>query len=81
MIIGICNGFQVLVNLGLLPALNLKYGERELGLMPNEIPRYTVRFVDLKTENKKSPWLKNIKSLTIPVSNGEGKLYATEKNP
>ncbi len=79
MIIGICNGFQVLVNLGLLPALNLKYGERELGLMPNEIPRYTVRFVDLKAENKKSPWLKNIKSLTIPVSNGEGKLYATEK--
>src|SRR3989338_1356522 len=79
LIIGICNGFQVLVNLGLLPALNLKYGERELGLMPNKIPRYTVRFVDLKTENKKSPWLKNIKSLSIPVSNGEGKLYATKK--
>lgn len=79
LIIGICNGFQVLVNLGLLPALNMKYGERELGLMSNEIPRYTVRFVDLKVENKKSPWLKNIETLTIPVSNGEGKLYATEK--
>jgi len=79
LIIGICNGFQVLVNLGLLPALNLKYGRRELGLMPNEIPRYTVRFVDLKTENKKSPWLKNIDSMSIPVSNGEGKLYASKK--
>lgn len=79
LIIGICNGFQILVNLGLLPALNLKYGERGLGLMPNEIPQYTVRFVDIKTENKKSPWLKDIQSLTVPVSNGEGKLYATEK--
>lgn len=79
LIIGICNGFQVLVNLGLLPALNNKYGQRELGLMPNEIPRYTVRFVDLKVENKRSPWLKNIETLTIPVSNGEGKLYASKE--
>lgn len=77
LVIGICNGFQVLVNLGLLPALGNKYGQRQLGLMPNEIPRYTVRFVDLKCENDKSPWLKNIKTLSIPVSNGEGKLYAT----
>ena len=79
LIIGICNGFQILVNLGLLPALKLKYGNRELGLMPNEFPRYTVRFVDLKSENKNSPWLKGIKSLSIPVANGEGKLYATKK--
>jgi phosphoribosylformylglycinamidine synthase I len=78
LIIGICNGFQILVNLGLLPALNMDYGNRELGLMHNEIPRYTVRFVDLRVENHTSPWLKGIKSLTIPVSNGEGKLYATD---
>ena len=79
LVIGICNGFQVLVNLGLLPALGKKYGERQLGLMPNEIPRYTVRFVDLKCENDKSPWLKDIKTLSIPVSNGEGKLFAVRK--
>lgn len=76
--IGICNGFQVLVNLGLLPALEMRYGTRELGLMPNELPRYTVRFVDLRVDNPKSPWLKNIDIFSIPVSNGEGKLYATE---
>jgi len=79
LIIGICNGFQILVNLGLLPALNMQYGNRELGLMHNEIPRYTVRFVDLKSDNPNSPWLTNIKTLSIPVSNGEGKLYATAK--
>lgn len=77
LVIGICNGFQILVNLGLMPALNMKYGNRELGLMPNEIPRYTVRFVDLKKINPNSIWLKNIDTLSIPVSNGEGKLYAS----
>lgn len=76
LIIGICNGFQILVNLGILPALNKKYGTRQIGLMPNEIPRYTVRFVDLICVNTKSPWLTNINNLSIPVSNGEGKLYA-----
>lgn len=79
LIIGICNGFQILVNLGLLPALKAEYGNRQLGLMHNEIPRYTVRFVDLQVDNPDSPWLKGIKSLSIPVSNGEGKLYATDK--
>lgn len=79
LIIGICNGFQVLVNLGLLPALRMQYGTRELGLMHNEIPRYTVRFVDLQAENTTSPWLKGIQRLAIPVSNGEGKLYATDE--
>jgi phosphoribosylformylglycinamidine synthase len=79
LIIGICNGFQVLVNLGLLPALEMKYGNRELGLMPNELPRYIVRFVDLRVDNPNSPWLKNIEMFSIPVSNGEGKLYATEE--
>lgn len=76
LIIGICNGFQVLMNLGLVPAINKKYGAREMGLMPNAVPRYTVRFIDLKIESKKSPWYKDMKSFSIPVANGEGRLFA-----
>jgi len=79
LVLGICNGFQILVNLGLLPALDGQYGKRELGLMPNDIPRYTVRFVDLKVADTKSPWLQNMDTFSIPVSNGEGKLYASEE--
>ncbi len=79
LIIGICNGFQILVNLGLLPALKMQYSNRQLGLMPNELPRYTVRFVDLRIDNPHSPWTKNLEMISIPVSNGEGKLYATEE--
>lgn len=79
LIIGICNGFQVLMNLGLVPAINKKYGAREMGLMPNAIPRYTVRFVDLKIESKKSPWYRGMTSFSLPVANGEGRLYAPEE--
>lgn len=77
LIIGICNGFQVLMNLGLVPAIDKQYGKREMGLMPNAFPRYTVRFVDLKVESKKSPWFAGIKTLSIPVANGEGRLWAS----
>lgn len=73
LIIGICNGFQILVNLGLLPATQ-KYGIREIGLMPNSSARYVVRFVDLKVETNKTPWLKDVDFLSIPVANGEGRL-------
>lgn len=73
LIIGICNGFQILVNLGLLPAVQ-NYGLREIGLMPNKQARYVVRFVDLKVETNKTPWLSGIDFLSIPVANGEGRL-------
>lgn len=73
LVIGICNGFQILVNLGLLPALK-DYGEREVGLMPNIQARYVVRFVDLKIETQKTPWLNGLHNLSIAVSNGEGRL-------
>lgn len=79
LIIGICNGFQILVNLGLLPALNKSYGARTVALMSNNSARYTVRFVDLKAENNKSPWIKGIDKLSIPIAHGEGKFYAEKK--
>jgi len=80
LIIGICNGFQILMNLGLLPALKMQYGKREMGLMPNESARYTVRFADLRNDNKtNSPWLVGLDSFSIMMSNGEGRLVADEK--
>ena len=78
LVIGICNGFQVLVNLGLLPALN-KYGEREVGLIHNDSARYLDRWVDLEfnSENK-SPWIKGITKLSVPIAHGEGKFVASQ---
>lgn len=75
LVIGICNGFQILVNLGLLPALNDEYGERQVALLHNDNARYTVRWVDLKVQNN-SPWLTSIDEISLPIAHGEGKFYA-----
>lgn len=74
--IGICNGFQMIANLGLVPATNDQYGKREVALMWNSTARYECRWVHLKTESKKCIWTRNIDQLYIPVSNGEGNFYA-----
>lgn len=76
--IGICNGFQIIVNLGLLPALDNNYGERSTALLPNSNARYTVRWVDVKVINK-SPWLAGIKNLSLPIAHGEGRFFVKAK--
>lgn len=73
LVIGICNGFQMLVNLGLLPALSGKFGKREAALVHNETARYVCRWLDVKVENN-SPWLKGIKDFPVPIAHGEGRL-------
>lgn len=78
LIIGICNGFQILVNLGLLPALNNKYGKREVALLHNTSARYTVRWIDLKIENQ-TPWFKNITTISLPIAHGEGNFFCEDK--
>lgn len=78
LVIGICNGFQILVNLGLLPAFDGNYGRRGVALIHNDSARYTVRWVDLKRENK-SPWLSGISTISLPIAHGEGKFYATKE--
>lgn len=76
LVIGICNGFQIMVNLGLLPALAGKYGQREAALTHNNNARYTVRWVDLEVGNG-SPWLKGMKTISLPIAHGEGRFSAS----
>ncbi len=78
LVIGICNGFQILSNLGLLPALSFEYGERQVALLHNDSARYSDRWVDLKIEND-SPWLRGINTFSTAVSHGEGKLFADKE--
>jgi len=66
--IGICNGFQILTHLSLLPGT----------LTFNTSARYYDRWVDLKIVNQ-SPWLKNIDTLSCPIAHGEGRFYADKK--
>jgi len=70
LVIGICNGFQILAYLGIFPI--------QFSLTHNDSARYTVRWVDMKVEND-SPWLRGISTLSLPIAHGEGKLFADKK--
>lgn len=75
--VGICNGFQIIANLGLVPATNKDYGKRSVALVHNQLARYTTRWVDLEVANS-SPWLAGLQRLSLPIAHGEGKLFADD---
>lgn len=74
--IGICNGFQMITNLGLVPATKNQYGKREVVLMWNTSARYECRWIHVKNTSKKCVWTRNIDTLLLPVAHGEGNFYA-----
>lgn len=76
--IGICNGSQITANLGLVPAFDGKYGVRDVAVTYNLSNRYQCRWIDLKVNESKSPWLKGIETLHIPVAHGEGRFIMTD---
>lgn len=76
LVMGICNGFQVLTNLGLLPALNENYGERNVALIHNNSARYQCEWIDVEFNCRKSPWLEDSIKMSLPIAHGEGKFYA-----
>lgn len=77
--LGICNGFQVLVALGLVPALEDKYGERQAGLLTNTSNRFVCRYVHLKNQSEKCVWTKGIDKLFLPIAHGEGNFFLPEE--
>ncbi len=79
LIIGLCNGFQILANLGLVPATNDKYGERQAALMHNSTARHECRWVYLKNTSKKCIWTKDIDIMHVPISHGEGNFYTPDE--
>jgi len=80
LIIGVCNGFQLLVKLGLLPAIGGKYFHQTTTLTANDSGRFEDRWVHLKTGYRNpSVFLKGIDRLYLPVRHGEGKLVVNSE--
>ena len=77
LVLGVCNGCQILINLGIVPAI--EGYNREVALVENDIATYQCRWVKLKVFNKTSPWLKGIKQLYLPVAHQEGKFIAEKR--
>ena len=80
---GICNGFQALIKLGLVPYGKIIETDASCPTLTyNTISRHQSRIVRTRVASNKSPWL----SLTqvgdiynVPISHGEGKFLATEE--
>jgi phosphoribosylformylglycinamidine synthase I len=72
-IIGICNGFQALVRLGLLPK---PFTERSMSLAHNTQGHFLDRWVNLKVPKSKCIWTSTIqdKEISLPIRHGEGKI-------
>lgn len=80
LMLGICNGFQVLVNLGVIPAVEGFTGRSQAALEYNSSFRYQCRWVDLVINND-SPcvFTNGIDTMHIPVAHGEGNFYAPDE--
>lgn len=83
LVLGICNGFQALIKLGLVP-----YGKvcplnsSSPTLTFNNIARHVSTMVDIRVASSLSPWLSACKVgevYSVPVSHGEGKIVAPRK--
>src|SRR5207247_1619145 len=71
-VLGVCNGFQILVEAGLLPG----------ALLRNSTLRFVCRWVHVRVENDRTPFTKamtNGQVLRMPIAHNEGKYYAPER--
>ena len=80
---GICNGFQALVKLGLVPYGEIREADAcvEATLTFNDIGRHQSRLVRTRVASNKSPWLMHTHAGDVyvaPISHGEGKFIASD---
>ena len=72
-IIGICNGFQTLVRLGMLPGVN------DAALGHNESGGFQCRWVTMQPVSKKSVWTKHLtQDIYCPIAHGEGRFTCSD---
>ncbi|HEY9594039.1 MAG TPA: phosphoribosylformylglycinamidine synthase subunit PurQ, partial [Spirochaetia bacterium] len=73
LVIGICNGFQVLVKMGMLPDLS-GTGEQEVSLIHNESGLFEDRWVRVHFESEtRCVWTRGLPDMDLPVRHGEGR--------
>ncbi|MBO6107775.1 MAG: phosphoribosylformylglycinamidine synthase [Eubacterium sp.] len=83
LVLGICNGFQALIKLGLVPHGKIVTQEQDSPtLTVNHIGRHVSRSVYTKVMSNKSPWFMKAEAggiYTVPASHGEGRFVASDE--
>ena len=82
LMLGICNGFQALIKLGLVPYGKITEPSPQAPTLTfNTIGRHISRMVYTRVTSVKSPWLSGVNAgdvFTVPVSHGEGRFVASD---
>lgn len=79
LIIGICNGFQVLVKCGILPGTRGYFQEQTVSLVANDSERFEDRWVVLKVNGDRSVFTRGMAGMiTLPVAHAEGKFITRD---
>ncbi len=80
---GICNGFQALIKLGLVPYGKIMDTDENCPTLTfNNISRHQSRIVHTRIASTKSPWLQDVQVgdvVNVPISHGEGKFLASKE--
>ena len=83
LMLGICNGFQALIKLGLVPYGEIVDIEEDMATLTyNEINRHMSSIIQTKVVSKKSPWFSGVELgdiHNVAISHGEGRFVAPEK--
>ncbi len=83
LICGICNGFQALIKLGLVPYGEIRDAEPDSPTLTfNTIGRHQSKIVNVRVASVKSPWVSEVNTgdiFAVPISHGEGRFLAPEK--
>jgi phosphoribosylformylglycinamidine synthase len=81
LVLGICNGFQALVRLGVLPAVAGLQWHQEATLTANDSGKFEDRWVHMRVNAScPSPFVQGIERLYLPVRHGEGKFVPRDED-
>jgi len=79
LIMGICNGFQVMTKMGLLPGLGGGYFEPRVALMQNDCGTFQNFWVSVRfEENSKCIFTRGLGTIPLPIRHGEGKVFTLD---
>jgi phosphoribosylformylglycinamidine synthase len=80
LVIGVCNGFQVLVKTGLLPGFDDMDDEQLSTLAINESGKFQCEWIGLETQKSRATWLDNLpKNFELPIAHGEGRFITKDE--
>lgn len=78
LVLGICNGFQVLVRLGLLPGIAQTLGKQEVSLTDNVSHKYEDRWVRCAVQSRRCVFIGDMEAPDLPLAHAEGRFVCLD---